>query len=388
VTTSAPVRVLELRSVRGTGGGPEKTILRGAESANRECVDVSVCYLRDARDPDYAVEEQARRFKVEYVEVRERHSLDRAAWAAVLALVRARGIEIVHAHDYKTDLMALWLRRRAAVVPLATAHGWTGNSRRERILYYPADKKLLARFPAVVAVSQQIRQELIRNGTDPGKVTVLLNGIDAHTFRRDSARSAQVRTALGLLPGVPVIGSIGRLEQQKRFDVLLDAIGRLRQTGREVVVLIAGEGSQRPALASLAAQLGLERAVQLLGHRTDVIDLHHAFDVFVQSSDYEGTPNAVLEAMALETPIVATSAGGTAEIAFDGTHALLVPCGDAERLSAAVGSVLDDAAAARARAAAARMRVEQDLSFDARTRRLELIYLELARRGRSAAVAS
>jgi glycosyltransferase involved in cell wall biosynthesis len=105
--------------------------------------------------------------------------------------------------------------------------------------------------------------------------------------------------------------------------------------------------------------------------------LHHAFDVFVQSSDYEGTPNAVLEAMALGTPVVATRAGGTEEIAFDGIHARLVACGDAEALSLAIGGLCDDLSAARALAAAARRRVETELSFATRVAKLERIYEEL-----------
>jgi glycosyltransferase involved in cell wall biosynthesis len=81
--------------------------------------------------------------------------------------------------------------------------------------------------------------------------------------------------------------------------------------------------------------------------------------------------------MAMETPIVATDAGGTRELAFDGTHALIVPCGDVSKLRAAITNVLDDPASARERAIRGRERVERDLSFDARTRQLEAIYTEL-----------
>jgi glycosyltransferase involved in cell wall biosynthesis len=376
--TGPPVRVLELRSVRGTGGGPEKTILRGAERTDTRRVAIVVCYLRDARDTVFAVAAQAERFHVNYREIRERHSFDPSAWSAVLRLVQEAHIEVVHAHDYKTDLMALWLGRRCGVVPLATAHGWTGNSWRERALYYPADRKLLARFPAVVAVSRQIRDELIAAGADPERVGVLLNGIDPEVFRRDPARRSLVRGSLGVSGDVIVIGSIGRLERQKRFDLLIDAVAQLRGSGRRLVVIIAGEGSQRPALEAAAERLGVAGVVRLLGHRADVIDLHHAFDLFVQSSDYEGTPNAVLEAMALETPIVATAAGGTAEIVDDRVHALVVPCGDAGVLATAIAETLDDPGSARVRSCAARQRVETELSFDARTRRLEDIYVNLA----------
>ena len=96
--------------------------------------------------------------------------------------------------------------------------------------------------------------------------------------------------------------------------------------------MIAGDGSLRKALEDQRHALGLTEAVILTGHVADVIPLHHAFDLFVQSSDYEGTPNAVLEAMAMETPIVATEAGGTAEFVHDGVHGRIIPVGSVDRL--------------------------------------------------------
>ena len=115
----------------------------------------------------------------------------------------------------------------------------------------------------------------------------------------------------------------------------------------------------------------------MTGHVTDVIGLHHAFDLFVQSSDYEGTPNSVLEAMAMETPIVATEAGGTAELVHDGEHGRIIPIGNVDRLIEGMESALTDPTTARAMADRARLRVQGELSFEARVRRVEGIYGEV-----------
>ena len=104
-----PIRVLELRSVRGTGGGPEKTILHGAARRNAERFDVTLCYLRDEHDTAFGIDARARALGLDYVEVRERHPFDRRIWPALVSTIRARRIDIVHAHDYKTDALA-WLR--------------------------------------------------------------------------------------------------------------------------------------------------------------------------------------------------------------------------------------------------------------------------------------
>lgn len=377
---SSPVRVLELRSVWGTGGGPEKTILLGAAQADPAKYQVTVCYIRDARDDVFGIDGWAQGLGVEYVEVRERHSLDPAIWPALRRLVRERRIDIVHAHEYKTDLLALCLARAERVVPLATVHGWTGDSLRERA-YYAVDKRLLARFPKLVAVSSDIRRELIRAGARPSRVLTLLNGIDPDAFQRPSpAVGREVRESLGLPPDALVVGAIGRLELQKRFDLLIEAFASVLKSYPSARLLIAGAGSRRAELEQAIASRGLGERCQLLGHRTDLARIHSALDLFVQSSEYEGTPNAVLEAMALGSPTVATAAGGTAELMEDGVHGWIVPCRDPERLARVMIEALSDPSARHTRAAAARARVEGPLSFGARMRALERIYDGLAAR--------
>jgi glycosyltransferase involved in cell wall biosynthesis len=177
-----------------------------------------------------------------------------------------------------------------------------------------------------------------------------------------------------------VLGTVGRLEPQKRFDRLLEVFAELRRERPHLRLVLVGEGSARGALEARCRELGLQEDCRLLGHRTDVVDLHHAFDLFIQSSDYEGTPNVVLEAMALETPVVATDVGGTGELILDGEHGLLVPPGDPGSLRDAIARALDDPAATARRAAAARERIEGPLSFSARMRAVESIYEELAGR--------
>lgn len=372
------IRVLELRSVFGTGGGPEKTILLGTALTDTSRFEVTVCYIRDARDGVFAIDAWSRSLGIPYIEVTERHSLDPAVVPKLRAIVRERGIDIVHAHEYKTDFLALLVARLEGIIPLSTAHGWTGHSAKERYGYYPADRWLLARYPRVIAVSEEIRQVLIRAGAKPERVTTVLNSIDPGKFRRDPAHEPVARAGLGLPADAIVLGAVGRAEPQKRFDLLVEAFALLAAERPRLHLVIAGEGSCLPALRAQVAALGpLGARVHLLGHRTDVPSLHHAFDVFVQSSDYEGTPNAVLEAMALGTPLVATRAGGTGEIAFDGVHGRLVDCGDRPGLVAAMAELCDDPARARSLAAAARTRVETDLAFANRVAKVERIYEEL-----------
>jgi glycosyltransferase involved in cell wall biosynthesis len=372
-----PIRILELRSVWGTGGGPDKTILAGAALKGSPDVETTVCYVRDARDRVFSIDRRAKELGIDYAEVVERHSFDRAVWPQLRSLVRQRGIHVVHAHDHKTDFLTWLLAKVEPIIPLSTAHGFSGESPREKV-YYAVEKRLLARFPHVIAVSRPIRDELLRTGSRPERVTVINNAIDHRTFARNRHREAQVRRQFGYDPDDIIIGAVGRLESEKRFDLLIEAFAEISRRQPRARLAIVGEGSRRAALEGQMAQLGVTDSCRLLGHQDDVIKVQHLFDLLVQSSIREGTPNAVLEAMALETPIVATNVGGTAELVTHGTHGLLVPPGSAAPLVEAIDATLANQRASAVRAAAARRRIETELSFERRVQKVESIYTMLA----------
>jgi len=374
--TARPIRVLELRSVRGTGGGPEKTILLSAAQHDPATVVVTVCYIRDDRDKRFQIDGRALHLGIDYVEITERHSFDTRIWHPLKRLIRERGIHIIHAHEYKTDLLALLLAWGTGTVPMATVHGWSGDSWREHLYYY-VDKKLLPRFPVVIAVSEPIRQSIIAHGADAARVRRIRNGIDPRVFTRMPGLRASARRAAGVPADAIVIGAVGRLESEKRFDLLLRGAAALRPEADPFVV-IAGEGSQRNALQALARDLGMADRVKLLGHRNDALDVHHLFDIYAQTSSTEGIPNALLEAMAVGTPVVATNVGGTYELISHRVHGLLIPTGVVEALTAAIRLTLQNPAEAAARVAAARDRIEKELSFAARLASVEAIYAELA----------
>ena len=373
-----PIRVLELRSVRGTGGGPEKTILLSAAAHDPRAVRVTVCYIRDARDTIFQIDTIARQLGIDYLEVPERHSFDPSIWSHLVRVIRDRRIQVVHAHEYKTDLLALLLARATGTIPLATVHGWSGDSRRQRLYYY-CDRKLLRFYPLVITVSEPFRQTLLAEGLDPARVRRITNGIDHEVFRRLPEVRTATRASLGVPLGAIVVGAVGRLEPEKRFDLLIRAAAGLMP--QEVHVVIAGEGSERPRLEALARQLGIVDRVQLPGHRSDALSIHNALDVYVQTSVREGIPNALLEAMAVETPIVATEVGGTSELIIDRVHGLLVPSGDVAALTDGIVATLVDPDAAALRTAAARRRVEMELSFAARLATIERVYAELVAAG-------
>ncbi len=377
-----PLRVLVLRGVDGAGGGADKIILRTATQVCPDRIRMTLCFMRHRNDPDFDFDRRCASRGLDYQEILHQGPTDQSVLPQLRAIVRQVQPAVIHTHDYKASFFATRLVRRGRPIRMATAHGWTGDAWRERMLYYPGDKLLLRRFPAVIAVSDDIRQSLIRWGADPARVHVLLNGVDPQSYQRDPTRRRHVREQLQLAPEDIVLGAVGRVERQKRFDILLDSFRLLRAWQPAVKLVIAGDGSLLPRLRQSVARQQLTDSVRLLGHCDTMRDLYQAFDVMVQSSDYEGTPTVIVEAMAMQIPIVATDVGGTRQLIADRQHGLLVSPRRPEQLAAAVRDTLTDVAGAQQRIQAARERVETLLSFQQRVEQLQQIYEDLARHGR------
>lgn len=167
---------------------------------------------------------------------------------------------------------------------------------------------------AIVCVSREIRDLYLEAGYAPNKVVTIYNGVE---LEEPSEPPEAVRRSLGIPRGASVIGGIGRLVGQKRFDRLLRAFARLQETSH---CLIAGEGADRRALESLAVDLGIADRVHFLGFRSDIPDLLAAIDVLVISSDTEGFSLVMAEALAAGVPVVSTPVAGPSEVLRDPTY--------------------------------------------------------------------
>jgi glycosyltransferase involved in cell wall biosynthesis len=164
------------------------------------------------------------------------------------------------------------------------------------------------------------------------------------------------------------------LSEEKGFDLLIRAVERDLDRGLDLELWIAGEGDQRERLAEQIRASRWAERLQLLGYRSDARALFEAMDVFVLSSLREGLPNVVLEAMAMEVPVLATRCGGMEAFAHDGEDALLVDAGSAEALEAGIERLARDAVLRRDLASHARARIERECSFAQRMERVAAVY--------------
>ncbi|MEY2591852.1 MAG: hypothetical protein QOJ67_3836 [Acidimicrobiaceae bacterium] len=220
-----------------------------------------------------------------------------------------------------------------------------------------ATAQLVRRFHANAAHVADVMTERLHIRGD--RVEVIPRGRDRNVLGdRTVVRRAAARAALGALPDTPLVLAVARHEHQKGLDVLVDAFARLVARGQLAPrLLVAGRtGTATAALERRVADSSLADRVTLLGPRDDVADLLSAADVFVLPSRWEGFPGAVVEAMALEAPIVASDLPGVREALGPRLPAVLVPPESAMALASALDTVLDDPRSAANRAAEGRSR--------------------------------
>jgi glycosyltransferase involved in cell wall biosynthesis len=386
-TENRKIRVLHLRSCRGGGGGPEKTILNSVLEADPDEFELHVAYLKSWNDMEFDLTERAEKMGVDrFVAIEEHRKLDVRALRKLLCLLKEKDIHILHCHCYKSDLYGLILKRWHPMKVLTTAHGplasfqyfWASQNWRVRYLYDQLDLRILRFFDRVVMVSDSMRGIISRYGVAPKRLIWVKNAIDARHFRRKQAGTCQVfRQQIGVPIDAMVVGAVGRLNGEKDYPNLLHAAELLLRDRKNLYFLIAGKGALETSLRALAAKLQISDRVLFLGHFHDVRKVYESMDVYALSSTREGLPNTVLEAMAMQVPIVATDVDGVSEAVTHGHEALLVPPQDPKRLAESIGKLLDDAKLRQQLAEKGRIRVEQEFSFARRMRHVESIYRDL-----------
>lgn len=354
---------------KGLGrGGTERLVLGAARHIDRSQFELDVAYLLPWKDA-FVADVAATGTTVHCLDGPRATSL---GWTYRLRrLVHDRDIDIVHTHmPLPAALARLALPGRRPVF-VHTEHNLWGRYRPPTRWANAATYRRNAR---AIAVSDGVAAS-IRSAVP---VEVVVHGTDPSLTVRGPAASEAARARLGLDPGVRVIGTVGNFTAKKDQATLLRAVAALRPANDdEIVLVLVGSGPLEQGLRSLASRLGVAERVVFAGSRDDVFDLLPGFDVFALSSQFEGLPIALLEAMATGIAPVATRVGGVPEVISDGFDGLLVPPGDPGALAAALTKLLDDddlrgGIGERARARAA------DFDLVQAVRRAEDVYRQVA----------
>lgn len=363
------INVLHLRDTDRVCG-PGKTIIETACAADARQFRhvIGLFLLQHERDNQY--QKAATDRGVEVVPLRSRHQYDPRIIGTILRTIKTHRIDIIHSHEYKSDILA-WVVSRLHPIPvMSTVHGWIRNSAKAKA-YIRAGQLVLNRVDRVIAVSDETKAAVLASGVSADKVVVIHNGIVASRYRVDEQEPGFIRARYALPEGARVVGCIGRLSPEKGQRDLLVAAAEIVRARQDVWFAFVGDGPDRAALEAHAHASGIADRVLFTGHVSDVRPAFRDLDILALTSHTEGFPNVVLEALCMERPVVATDVGGVAEIIEDGvTGTLLQPHAPAQA-AAALLAMLDRPEWARGLAAAGRERVLRQFTFERRVAKEE-----------------
>ncbi|MGZ8429697.1 MAG: glycosyltransferase family 4 protein [Candidatus Deferrimicrobiaceae bacterium] len=349
----------------GFGGQEHRILIESREMTRRGHRVLVAC------PPDAALGPKARDAGIPVTEIPIRAALDPAAVASLARLFRREGATVVNTHSGKDSWVGSMAAKIAGVpLLLRTRH----ISLPVRRTFYNA----IWRWPdGYITTGEPIREHLIRQGIPADRVVSIPTGVDVDRFS-PSVSGEAVRRELGIPPGQRVVSVIGVLRSWKRIDLFVEIAEILAREEPALRFLVVGEGPQEKNIRRKIDELGVGGRVLLLGHRDDVPEILAASDAMVMTSMKEGLPQVVLQALAMERPVVASPVGAIPEAVTHGETGLLCPPGEAGGFVAAIRSLLHDPALGRRLGAAGRRRILERHSATAMGEMTEAFYRHLA----------
>lgn len=299
-------------------------------------------------------------------------------------LLHVRNYDLVHFHLFGSNWLGKPLSALCGVRALVSHDHCNDRFRHEKKVAVFLDTLTNQLSQLVLGVSQSTCDFLTEvEGLPEERVRLLYNGVDTEDFvLPDVAAVLRAKQKLGLDPTRPVLGGVGRLVEQKNFFLWLEVAAAMKKRFPVLQFLLAGTGPQEAMLRQVASDFGLDKDVMFAGFVEDRQTLYHAFDVLLITSDYEGLPMTLLEAMACGVPVVASAVDGLQEILVSEQDGLLAPPGRADGFEQAVERVLQQPSLREGLVQKAREKVVTQFSAKAQVNAVAEIYEELLAEGR------
>lgn len=376
--SSAQRLILEVRTVTGFGGGPDKSILNSPKYLDKFGYRTLVVFLHPPGDPGIqTLLSRAESAGVETIAIPDSGPFDRKSFGELIRICKTRKPAVWHAHEDKGNVWGLFARRQCPWIKLvSTAHGWWAdmgvNPWKSKFSVY-CSKLALRRYDHCLAVSDDLYRLLGKWGIPERKRSLIENAIETDVFSRSMTRQ-DAKSRLGLPADTILFGGLGRLAKEKNFEAVIRTVARLRDRVSNIHLVIGGEGSERRELEACVAEHRAQDYITLLGYVEDPRRMLEALDVFVLNSLTEGMPNVVLEAMAMETAVVCTRVAEVPRMIEDHRQGILVDISDDLQLESAMLEVAMSSELRERFGKAGRERVLERYDFRNRIERVSQVY--------------
>lgn len=312
--------------------------------------------------------------RVSCLEAKNNLQLMTKVWA-VARYVRENKIQLIHAHLPWAGILARVAGKMCKVPVIYTEH-----NKQERYHVGTRMMNLLTMdlLTAVIAVSTDVAESIHKHKPHlRTPVRTVVNGVNVKSFKKQLFDGQAVRERLGMAPDATVIGTIAVFRFQKRLDLWMELASKILQQVESAHFIIVGDGPLKEALMKKRDELGLTDRIHMPGLETEVRPYLAAFDVYMMSSVFEGLPVALLEAMAMECPVIATDAGGIKEVIRHEVDGLLCSVEEPEKLVGYACSLLQDEDLRVRYGEQARKRVVESFSMEKMVGELEGVYREV-----------
>jgi glycosyltransferase involved in cell wall biosynthesis len=369
------IHVLHLISSSNIGGSPKHTLLLCQE------LEKLGCYTLIVSPPTGSFESEIKRSGIPWEPVPLSSVFQPSLYQELQQIINKHQINIIHTHELKADFIGMRLAHKTGLPLITTIHNMINKGplpRWKKMVYIRLTRFIAHRQNKIIAVSEAVRKNTIDALHIPAdKVVTIRNGTKIYDLNQN-VDTIPVRQKLGLNPQIPVIACISRLiPEQKGHRYLLLAAKQVIQQKPESQFLIVGDGTYRNTLIELADQLGIKPNVSFVGWQHNIGEILASIDICAVPSLWDPLPRIVLEAMAAEKPVIASSVDGIPEAVIDGETGILVPPADETKLAEAILSLLNTPEKAKQMGIAGRHRAVAEFSSVRHAQEVFAIYREL-----------
>jgi glycosyltransferase involved in cell wall biosynthesis len=331
------MKVLHLISSNGLYGA-ERVVLELSKELKKRGIEPIVGVIKNLYNPHIEVAEEAERTGIESAIFPCSGQFDLRLIRHLRKYINENGIDLVHSHGYKSNFYALMGAGRR-IAKVTTNHNWLTSHWKLKI-YCLLDALWIRYFDKVIAVSSQIKSDIVKYGISRKDIEVIYNGIDMNSLSQISEDvKINLKRSWGIKDNEKVVGTIGGLKIAKGHSYLIKAAKIVADYRNDVKFMIVGDGPLKESLEKETFSLGIGNKVIFTGYRKDVPAMLSIMDIFVLPSITEGLPMILLEAMAAEKRILASPVG---EIPNMINHECLVECANYEKLSHKILSLLNN----------------------------------------------
>ncbi|MDQ7014932.1 MAG: glycosyltransferase family 4 protein [Gammaproteobacteria bacterium] len=349
--------------------GPEKTTINECRALIKEGWDCQIINFWDT--DDIPIRAKAEAAGVPYRCIISHKRFDYGVVAELKKTFEETGCDLVHSHGYKSDLYCHLAARRLPTKTVTTIHGWTSENLKVR-LYEKMQAFIWRFYDRVFAVSRQYRDIAIKKGVPHNKLHILYNGIiyDPKAPRSSTEDKQQARKKFGLKEDDISIGIVGRLSIEKAHDFYLEVAALVVKEQPQAKFLIIGDGLQYEPLKKQVQQLGITDNVIFAGHVDDMQSAYDAMEIEAICSHREGLPNALLEAMLNEIPVISVAVGGVPDVVEDEQGGIIINNRDPKKFARKLKHLIESAELRQQLGVKGRNQIKQNFTFQ---RRLELV---------------